>query len=111
MSFSTDVKEELFKLLPHERHCRLSELTAILAFSGKRVGSSIFVYPTTETKVALRKCFTLLSKTFNINTDILGKDLEESREFIEFSRDNPDMVPVLDAIAGETPVNLLVNDC
>ncbi len=111
MSFSSEVKEELIKSIPHERHCRISELTALLAFSGKRVGSSIFVYKNTETAVALRKCFTLLSKTFNINTDVLGTGIDNNRPFIEFSRDTVGMSEVLDAIANEAPIYLLNNDC
>ena len=111
MSFSTDVKEELVKTIPHDRHCRLSELTAILAFAGKRSGNSIFVYPTSETRGAIRKCFTLLNKTFNINTDVLGEGIDNERPFIEFSRKTPGMSAVLDAIAKEAPKYLLTNDC
>ena len=111
MSFSTDVKEELIKAMPQKRHCRLCELTAILAFAGKRNQNSIFVYQTSETKAAIRKCFTLLNKTFNINTDVLGEDIDKDKTFIEFGRDIPGMDEVLDAIAHETPGYLLTNDC
>ncbi len=111
MSFSSNVKEELIKSIPHDRHCRLCELTAILAFAGKRSGSSIFVYQSSETKGAIRKCFTLLNKTFNINTDVLGEGIDNGRTFIEFGRKTPGMSAVLDAIANEAPGYLLSNDC
>lgn len=110
MSFSGDVKEELIKSIPHDRHCRISELTAILALAGKREEGRIFVYPSSETAAALRKCFTLLSKTFNINTDILGEGIE-NKAFIEFSREIPGMDEVLKAVAEEAPIYLLTNDC
>lgn len=111
MSFSSDVKEELVKALPHERHCRIAELTAILTFAGKRSENAIRVYPTTETQAAIRKCFTLLNKTFNINTDIFQNDIEKNKTYIEFNRDIPGMDKVLDAIANEGPSYLLMNDC
>lgn len=111
MSFSADVKEELVKSIPHDRHCRVSELTAILAFAGKKVDGAIRVYPTTETQVGIRKCFTLLNKTFNINTDVFKKDIEKNKTYIEFNRETPGMDKVLDAIAFEAPTHLLTNDC
>ena len=111
MSFSTDVKEELLNSIPHDRHCRVSELTAILAFAGRREGNLIRVYPTTETQAAIRKCFTLLNKTFNINTDVFKKDIEKNKTYIEFGRETPGMDRVLDSIANEAPMYLLTNDC
>lgn len=111
MSFSSDVKEELLKSVPHERHCRISELTAILAFAGKREDGSIFIYKNNETAAAIRKCFTLLNKTFNINTDIFGTGTKNNKTFIEFSRETAGMPEVLDAIANEAPNCLLINDC
>lgn len=111
MSFLSEVKEELVSSIPHERHCRIAELTAILAFSGKRDGSVIRVYPTTETQAAIRKCFTLLNKTFNINTEIFKKDIEKNKTYIEFNKETPGMERVLRAIAEEAPEYLLMNEC
>jgi len=111
MSFSADVKEELVNIIPHDRHCRIAELTALLAFAGKREGNAIRVYPTTETQAGIRKCFTLLNKTFNINTDVFKKDIEKNKTYIEFNRESPGMDKVLDAIATEAPMYLLTNDC
>lgn len=111
MAFSSDVKEELVNIIPHDRHCRIAELTALLAFAGKRDGSVIRVYPTTETRAGIRKCFTLLNKTFNINTDIFKNDIEKNKTYIEFNRNTPGMDKVLDAIATEAPMYLLTNDC
>lgn len=111
MSFSADVKEELISAIPHERHCRLSEMTAILAFAGKKDGDTISVSTNAQNQAALRKCFTLLNKTFNINTVSFEESFQNNRKSIEFSRANADMVSVLDAIAKEAPEFLLTNDC
>lgn len=38
MSFSSKVKDELLRLIPSARHCRLAELSAIVLFSGRTQG-------------------------------------------------------------------------
>ena len=73
MSFSRDVKKELSNLTPAARHCRLAELSGIIAFSGgafveKRDGS--WAALRTENFSAARKYFTLLRKTFNIGLSV-----------------------------------------
>ena len=94
MSFSGTVKEELVKQVPAARHCQIAELAAILHFCGQyeepkmpeagekgafalfgknaeknsENGGKIFIQA--ENEAVLRKCFTLLKKTFNINTSI-----------------------------------------
>lgn len=72
MSFSTEVKTELERVLPGVRHCQLAELAAILHFGcriqenadGKRE-----VMLQSENESVSRKYFTLLKKTFIIGTD------------------------------------------
>ncbi len=70
MSFSKDVKEELAKRYSPARHCQIAELAALLNYSGQygrdengryTIGFQI------ENEAILRKCFTLLKKTFNID--------------------------------------------
>ena len=69
MSFSGTVKEELAAHIDSSRHCQLAELAAILHFGGgsceDRAGSHLSLE--TENEAVIRKCFTLLEKTFNIN--------------------------------------------
>ncbi len=68
MSFAGTVKDELFKHIGASRHCRLAELAALVSFGG------IEIYGDGDDKVIFRsdnryvgeKCFTLLTKTFNI---------------------------------------------
>lgn len=69
MSFSTDVKEELIKQIPSARHCRIAELSVFMMFYGntaKENECDAKLYILTEHKTIIRKCFTLLKKTFNI---------------------------------------------
>jgi len=75
MSFSKDIKEELSQQLSSARHCRLSELAAILSYEVRIIGSATNYYLKlqTENLVVARKYFTLIRKTFNINIDVSVK--------------------------------------
>lgn len=76
MSFSGDVKEELSKQISTARHCQIAELSAIILFCGKIIQDKqgeISLEVRTENSSVIRKYFTLLKKTFNINTDILER--------------------------------------
>ena len=73
MSFSGMIKEELSAHCAKARHCRLAELEALLRMSGtfgedRRGVASVRFH--TENFTVARKCFTLLQKTFNIETCI-----------------------------------------
>lgn len=74
ISFSAKVKEELARHIPEARHCRVAELLGIIGMNGHiRIDSrdrySIKIQ--TENLSVARKYFTLVKKTFNIETDIL----------------------------------------
>ncbi|EOS74555.1 hypothetical protein C817_04614 [Dorea sp. 5-2] len=73
MSFSGMIKEELTVQCAKARHCRLAELSALIRMSGTfgedRKGVCSIRFHTENFTVA-RKCFTLLEKTFNIDTCI-----------------------------------------
>ena len=114
VSFSQSVKEELINSMPSNRHCRISELSAILGFAGKFENGSIRVFPSSENAEALRKCFTLLNKTFNINTDVFYEGIDKRdirKSFIKIDKDDPDFKEVLDAVRYEAPSNILSKDC
>lgn len=74
MSFSGEIKEELCDHYAKARHCNLAELSAIAhvcgEFSENRHGECVLVFHTENFPVA-RKCFTLMKKTFNIETNIV----------------------------------------
>ena len=73
MSFSGEIKEELSQKVSTARHCQIAELAAIMGMCGGVVitsGDRYRVKIQTDSLPVARKCFTLLQKTFNIETDI-----------------------------------------
>ena len=76
MSFSGEVKEELARHAGQARHCQIAELAAVLACCaecGEEENGARRLEIRTENSAVVRKCFTLLKKTFNIDTDIFEK--------------------------------------
>ena len=72
MSFSGEVKEELAKHISSARHCRIAELAALLSFCGqygREASGGYTIGFQTENEAVVRKSFTLLQKTFNIDSD------------------------------------------
>lgn len=79
MSFSSEVKEELAKRISPGRHCRIAELAAIMNFCGQYGRDENGGYTIgfqTENEAVVRKGFTLLKKTYNIDTDIALSEQE-----------------------------------
>ena len=74
MSFAGEVKEELAKRVSPARHCQIAELAALVNFCGQlgqEENGGFLVGFQTENEAVARKGFTLLKKTYNINTDIV----------------------------------------
>ncbi len=74
MSFSSEVKEELEKVVSSSRHCQLAELAAIIHFGcrverGKPELDEVAIF--SENPFVTRKYFTLLKKTFIINVNVV----------------------------------------
>ena len=112
MSFSSDVKEELVKVLPGEAHCRMAELAALLTLYGKvEYSPKTRLLLSTDNNFALRKCFTLLSKTFNIKTDSFQKDMEKPKNLIELNDENAEISVVLKKLNLSDPMALLKKEC
>lgn len=79
MSFSHEVKEELAKHIGAARHCQMAELAAILNFVGQFGCDNEGHYTIgfqTENETVVRKGFTLLKKTFNIEA---GAEIDEHK--------------------------------
>ena len=79
MSFSSEVKAELAKRISPARHCQIAELAAIMNLFGqygRDENGGFTVGFQTENEAVARKGFTLLKKTYNINTDIVLKEQE-----------------------------------
>ena len=105
MSFSTNVKEELETVIPGSRHCQLAEFAAIVHFGceireGEDGVEEIAV--TSENPFITRKYFTLLEKTFIINT-VVDKILQAIKVLDERGR-------VSSFTEGVDPI-LLKNSC
>lgn len=74
MTFSSEVKNELIRVNPMVRHCILAEILAIVYFIGTvstSKNNEISLQINTEYSGLARKYFTLIKKTFNINTDVV----------------------------------------
>ena len=74
LTFSGEVKEELSKNLAEKEHCHIAEIAAIIGMCGKVAIDSRERYSVkvrTENVSVARKYFTLLRKTFNIDTETL----------------------------------------
>lgn len=74
MSFSAEVREELAKHISPARHCQIAELSAIMHYVGQygeNKDGALTIGFQTENEAVVRKGFTLLKKTFNIDTDII----------------------------------------
>lgn len=85
MSFSKEVKDELFEVIPKSRHCAIAELAGIVVASRKATNNSleeVFVQIQQDVNIN-RKVFTLLKKTLNIKSDVL--ELEDL-DFQEISK-------------------------
>ena len=88
MSFSSKVKEELSKDCNNPRHCCIAETAAIISMCGKVIFDEkdrVRIEIHTENVTVARKYFTLLKKTYNINTDISirhSSSLNKGRSYI-----------------------------
>lgn len=79
MSFSSEVKDELAKRISPARHCQIAELAAIMNFCGQygRDEKGRFTIGfQTENATVVRKGFTLLKKTYNIDTGSVLSEAE-----------------------------------
>ena len=79
MSFSGMVKEELSRQISSARHCRIAETAALLSACG-RITSDGSLRLQTENAAVVRKGFTLLQKTFNIDTEIIVRRKSSDEE-------------------------------
>lgn len=104
MSFSSEVKEELSRHMSTSRHCQIAELGAILCFLGKadmKKDGSISLSLQTENEAVIRKVFTILKKTFNIDTGIVPKTGQEDgrgHTYVTLLQDKGQIEKVLQAV-------------
>ena len=112
MSFSLDVKDELLKFHPAEEHSRLAELSALVSFLGRQVdGAEEEIVISSDNKAALRKCFTMLIKTFNIEADVFEDENHKLRTQVSLNASNCDIKNVYKRLHILNPMDLLKRDC
>ena len=83
MSFSGMVKEELSKNISLAHHCQRAELAAFFSAFGKisrDAAGDLQLVIHTENEPVIRKCFTILRKSFSIDTDIQIRDNSPSKK-------------------------------
>lgn len=103
MSFSKQVKDELSKQLSPARHCQIAELSAIISLCGRIIITERDRYILkihTENITVARKYFTLIRKTFNINTEICIKRnplLKKSKVYSLIIMDHSTVIKILQA--------------
>lgn len=116
MSFSSNVKEELEKVIPNSRHCQVAELAAMIHFGCKiRLSNG---YPeeitiVSENSSVSRKYFTLLKKTFKIEADIrIRKNtyLKKASVYRVAVNSHEDTVRILQATKFVTPEFEITDD-
>lgn len=104
MSFSTTIKEELARHYGNGRHCQLAEIAALIIMSGniKIISNQeASIKFQTENPTVARKYFTLIKKTFNINTEVLirrNSYLKKKRVYILIIADTKKSLNILKAI-------------
>lgn len=98
MSFSHEVKDELVKHMGSARHCQLAELAAILHFCGQygRDSEGYFTIGfQVENTAVVKKCFTLLKKTYSIDTDATIDEEKMQELYVRFGDVNEPVDEVL----------------
>lgn len=118
MSFSSVVKDELSKHYPAGRHCQVAEIAAIISMCGKIIISEDDRYKVkiqTENMSVARKYFTLLEKTYNIDTEISLRENFKTQMYVVSINNHDDAMKVLQASKlinefGEIAENLSVTD-
>lgn len=114
MSFSHNIKEELVKHISSARHCQLAELSALYHFIFKADSESetcnLIVFRS-ENEAVIRKCFTLLKKTFNMYKDFAWEDVVsvDAKQIFELSvEDKEESKRIYSALTSAT---LLQSSC
>lgn len=88
MSFSKNVKEELFAVIPKSRHCMVAELAGIFMMQGSESFKAV------SEDALSRKVFTLLDKTLNIGKDVTALSADIYSELIKMLKVSEDATSV-----------------
>lgn len=98
MSFSGEVRGELAGQIGRARHCQIAELAAMLHFAGVYGRTAQGCYTVgfqLENEAVLRKCFTILKKTFKIDTGDMVSEEDMREIYCKFGDLNQPVSPLL----------------
>ncbi len=103
MSFSGDVKQELARHISEARHCMIAELAALIQMAGEiklSESGKASIRVQIENAAVARKYFTLIKKTFKINTEVTlrrNKNLKKNQIYILYLTDHKVCMKILQA--------------
>lgn len=86
MSFSGQVKKELCEQISPARHCRLAEISAIIAFCGKIVvdkDGTLILKLQTESTILTKKIFVLLKQVLGVSAELTTRSLSAKKNLYE----------------------------
>ena len=116
MSFSSIVKDELSKQISLGRHCQIAEIAAIISMCGKVIFDeydNVSLKIHSESISVARKYFTLLKKSFNINSEIsvgCNDHLKKKKTYIVTVSDDSVARKILQAARIMTPEGEITDD-
>lgn len=99
MSFSGRVKEELSRQNGTARHCGIAEIAALLSACGRMSENGQLKFQT-ENEAVVRKYFTLLKKTFNIDTAVCIRESRQLKKGTVYSVEIADPEEVENVLQG-----------
>ena len=111
MSFSGDVKQELARQISEARHCMIAEIAGLIQMAGKiKVGEDgkIIIKFQIENAAVARKYFTLIKKTFNINTEVSlrrNTNLKKNQIYMLYITDHKVCMKILQATGIMRDIN------
>ncbi len=88
MSFSGEVKKELCEQISPARHCRLAEISAIIAFCGKLVvdkDQTLILKLQTESTILTKKIFLLLKQVFRVSAELTTRAISAKKNLYELT--------------------------
>ena len=86
MSFSGEVKKELCEQISPARHCKLAEISAIIAFCGKLVvdkDQTLILKLQTESTILTKKIFLLLKQVFRVSAELTTRAISAKKNLYE----------------------------
>ena len=86
MSFSGEVKKELCEQISPARHCKLAEISAIIAFCGKIVvdkDQTLILKLQTESTILTKKIFLLLKQVFKVSAELTTRPVSAKKNLYE----------------------------